>query len=64
MTCVVWAQELHLVMQKVTSVIEKLSVENDEDAVAEKEKLQMICQTFRTASRDIWQVSDRLFETK
>lgn len=64
MTCVVWAQELHAVTQKVTSVIEKLSVEKDEDAIIEREKLQAICQVLKSASRDVWQANDRLFETK
>ena len=46
------------------SVVEKLAAEKDEDAVAEREKLQVICQTFKGASRDVWKTDDRLFETK
>jgi len=46
------------------SVVEKLAAEKDEDAVAEREKLQVIGQTFKGASRDVWQADDRLFETK
>lgn len=64
MTCVVWAQELHAVTQKVTSVIEKLSVEKDEDAIIERDELQAICQVLKSAARDVWQANDRLFETK
>lgn len=64
MTCVVYAQELHTVIQKVDSVIGKLAAEKDEDAVAEREKLQLISQTLKSASRDVWQADDRLFETK
>jgi cohesin loading factor subunit SCC2 len=64
MTCVVWAQELHGVIAKLDSVVEKLAVEKDEDAILEREKLQVICQTFKSASRDVWQADDRLFETK
>lgn len=64
MTCVVWAQELHAAIHKTGSIIDKLSAENDEDAVADRERLQVIVQTFRSASRDVWQTNDRLFETK
>jgi len=64
MTCVVWAQELNGVITKMDSVVEKLAAEKDEDAVAEREKLQVICQTFKGASRDVWKTDDRLFETK
>jgi len=64
MTCVVWAQELHGVIAKLDSVVEKLAVEKDEEAILEREKLQVICQTFKSASRDVWQADDRLFETK
>jgi hypothetical protein len=64
MTCAVWAQELHGIIQKVDSVVEKLTAEKDEDAVAEREKLQVICQTLKSASRDVWQPDDSLFETK
>lgn len=64
MTCVVWAQELHGVIAKLDSVVEKLAVEKDEDAVLERERLQVIGQAFKSASRDIWQADDRLFETK
>jgi hypothetical protein len=52
------------VTQKVTSVIDKLAVEKDEDAIIEREKLQVICQVLKSASRDVWQANDRLFETK
>ena len=64
MTCVVWAQELHGVIAKLDSVVEKLAVEKDEDAILERERLQVISQTFKSASRDVWQADDRLFETK
>jgi len=64
MTCVVWAQELHGVIAKLDSVVEKLDVEKDEDAILERERLQVICQGFKSASRDVWQADDRLFETK
>jgi hypothetical protein len=37
MTCVVWAQELHGVIAKLDSVVEKLAVEKDEDAILERE---------------------------
>lgn len=64
MTCVVWAQELHAASRKAGSVIDKLSAEKDEDAMAERERLQVIAQTFKGASRDVWQANDQLFETK
>ena len=64
MTCVVWAQELQGVIAKLDSVVEKLAVEKDEDAVLERETLQVIGQTFKSASRDIWQADERLFETR
>lgn len=60
----VWAQELHAAIQKTGSIIEKLSAEKDEDAVAERERLQVMAQTFKAASRDVWQANDQLFETK
>ena len=65
MTWVFWAQELHVALKKVTSVIDKLAAEKgDEEAEDTKMRLQEIAQRLRSSVRKVWTSDDALFEVR
>ena len=65
MTWVLWAQELHAALKKVTSVIDKLVAEKgNEDAEDTKQRLQGISQRLRSAVYKVWTRDDALFEIR
>ncbi len=64
MDSVIWAQELQGAIKKVTSVIEKLAVEKDEDAQNNRQNLQTVSQQIRSALQRLWMGDDGLFEIR
>jgi hypothetical protein len=63
---VIYCQELQTATKKLQSISDKLTEadDHDEDAIASREKLPILNQALKAASRDVWQDSEDLFMAK
>jgi len=64
MTATICTQELQTALTKATSVIEKLTVEKDEEAQQIRERLQTVCQKLKPAMRSVWLSDESPFEAR
>ncbi|WVQ72222.1 hypothetical protein IAR50_001771 [Cryptococcus sp. DSM 104548] len=64
MASIMWAQELQAGVKKTASVLEKLAVENDDEAKETGQKLEKIGLVLSGALRGVWLADDSLFAVK